>query len=188
MLTEERHTRIMEALNKQKSLEISELCSLLNASESTVRRDLLILDEAGLLNKVRGGAMAIGENFSAVEHNIAEKQTLYVEEKTAIARYAASLIEDGDFVFLDAGTTTEKMIGFIPSKSVTFVTNAFVSAKELAARGFEVLITAGEVKASTEAIVGTEAVITLSHYNFTKCFMGTNGISIHGGFSTPDKS
>ena len=188
MLTEERHTRIMEALSKQKSLEISELCSLLNVSESTVRRDLLILDEAGLLNKVRGGAMAIGENFLAVEHNIAEKQTLYVEEKTAIARYAASLIEDGDFIFLDAGTTTEKMIGFIPSKSVTFVTNAFISAKELAARGFDVLITAGEVKASTEAIVGTEAVITLSHYNFTKCFMGTNGISIHGGFSTPDKS
>lgn len=188
MLTEERHTRIMEALNRQKSIGISELCELLDTSESTIRRDLITLDEAGLLTRVRGGAMAAGESFSAVEHNVAEKMSLYVEEKTAIARYAASLIEDGDFVFLDAGTTTEKMIRYIPSKSVTFVTNAFVSAKELAARGFEVLITAGEVKASTEAIVGAGAVLTLSRYNFTKCFMGTNGISIHGGFSTPDKS
>lgn len=188
MLTEERHSRIMEALNRQKSVGLSELCAMLDASESTVRRDLMSLDEAGLLTKVRGGAMALGENFLAVEHNVAEKESLFVEEKTAIARYAASLVEDGDFVFLDAGTTTEKMIRFIPSKSVTFVTNAFVLAKELAARGFEVLITAGEVKASTEAIVGTGAVISLSHYNFTKCFMGTNGISVHGGFSTPDKS
>ena len=188
MLTEERHARILEALGKQKSVSLSELCELLDASESTVRRDLIVLDESGLLTKVRGGAMAIGENYSAVEHNVEEKANLFVEEKTAIARYAASLIEDGDFVFLDAGTTTEKMIRFIPSKSVTFVTNAFISAKELAARGFPVLITAGEVKASTEAIVGTGAVMTLSHYNFTKCFMGTNGISVHGGFSTPDKS
>lgn len=188
MLTEERHTRIMEALNRQKSIGISELCELLDTSESTVRRDLIMLDEAGLLTRVRGGAIAAGESFSAVEHNVAEKMSLYVEEKTAIARYAASLVEDGDFVFLDAGTTTEKMIRFLPPKSVTFVTNAFVSAKELAARGFEVLITAGEVKASTEAIVGAAAVLTLSRYNFTKCFMGTNGISIHGGFSTPDKS
>lgn len=188
MLTEERHTRIMEALNRQKSMGISELCRLLDTSESTVRRDLITLDEAGLLTRVRGGAMAVGESFSVAERNVAEKKSLYVEEKTAIARYAASLIEDGDFVFLDAGTTTEKMIGFLPPRSVTFVTNAYVSARELAARGFEVMITAGEVKASTEAIVGAAAVLTLSRYNFTKCFMGTNGISIHGGFSTPDKS
>ena len=50
------------------------------------------------------------------------------------------------------------------------------------------MITAGEIKASTEAIVGSEAVLDLEHYNFTKCFMGVNGISIKGGFSTPDKS
>lgn len=188
MLTEERHARILEALSKQKSVSLSELCELLNVSESTVRRDLIILDESGLLTKVRGGAMAVSENYTAVEHNVEEKANLFVEEKTAIARYAASLIEDGDFIFLDAGTTTEKMIQFIPSKSVTFVTNEFISAKELAARGFHVLITAGEVKSSTEAIIGTGAVMTLGRYNFTKCFMGTNGISVHGGFSTPDES
>ena len=188
MLTEERHARIMEALSRQKSVSLAELCKLLDASESTVRRDLFALDESGLLTKVRGGAIAIGESYSTAEHNIEEKAGLFVEEKTAIARYAASLIEDGDFIFLDAGTTTEKMVQFIPSRSVTFVTNAFITAKELASRGFRVLITAGEVKASTEAIVGTGAVLTINHYNFTKCFMGTNGISVHGGFSTPDKS
>lgn len=188
MLTENRHSIILDTLNKQKSASISELCKLLDASESTIRRDLIILDEGGLLTKVRGGAIAISENYTSHEHNVEEKSNLFVEEKTAIARYAASLIEDGDFIFLDAGTTIEKMIDFIPSKSVIFVTNAFISAKKLAQRGFKVLITAGEIKASTEAIVGSEAVLDLEHYNFTKCFMGVNGISIKGGFSTPDKS
>ncbi len=188
MLTEERHSIILDTLGRQRSANLAELCALLNASESTVRRDLAILAENGMLIKVRGGAMALGENFTSFEHNVEEKSGMFVEEKTAIAKYAASLIEDGDFVFLDAGTTTEKMIDFIPSKSVTFVTNAFINAKRLAQRGFKVLIPSGEIKVTTEAIVGAETVIALTRYNFTKCFMGVNGISVKGGFSTPDAS
>lgn len=189
MLTEERHSIIIETVNKKKSASLGELCGLLNTSESTVRRDLSLLDKKGLLVKVRGGAIAVtDESFTAAEPNVEEKAGLFAAEKEAIARYAASLIEDGDFVYIDAGTTTEKMIEYIPSKSVTFVTNAFINAKKLAQRGFKVIILAGEVKASTEAIVGSEAAITLTHYNFTKCFMGVNGISIKGGLSTPDKN
>lgn len=186
MLTEERHSVILEVLSRQRTAGLGELCAVLNTSESTVRRDIAILAESGQLIKIRGGAMAAGESFSYHEHNVEEKANMFVEEKTAIARYAASLIEDGDFVFLDAGTTTAKMIEYIPSKSVSFVTNAFINAKKLALRGFKVQITAGEVKPSTEAIVGAQAVETLSRYNFTKCFMGVNGISLKGGLTTPD--
>ncbi|MDE7303959.1 MAG: DeoR/GlpR family DNA-binding transcription regulator [Oscillospiraceae bacterium] len=189
MLTEERHSIILDTVNKNKNVELGELCELLNTSESTVRRDLSLLDKKGLLVKVRGGAIAVAdESFTAAEPNVEEKSGLFAAEKEAIARYAASLIEDGDFVYIDAGTTTEKMIEYIPSKSVTFVTNAFINAKKLAQRGFKVMILAGEVKASTEAIVGSEAAIALMNYNFTKCFMGVNGISIKGGLSTPDKN
>ncbi len=189
MLTEERHSIILDTVSKKKSASLGELCELLNTSESTVRRDLSLLDEKGLLIKVRGGAIAVtDESFTAAEPNVEEKAGLFAAEKEAIARYAASLIEDGDFVYIDAGTTAEKMIEFIPSKSVTFVTNAFISAKKLAQKGFRVIILAGEIKPSTEAIIGSEAVTTLMHYNFTKCFMGVNGISIKGGFSTPDES
>ena len=156
MLTEERHSIILDTVNKNKNVELGELCELLNTSESTVRRDLSLLDKKGLLVKVRGGAIAVAdESFNAVEPNVEEKAGLFAAEKEAIARYAASLIEDGDFVYIDAGTTTEKMIEYIPSKSVTFVTNAFINAKKLAQRGFKVMILAGEVKPSTEAIVGS---------------------------------
>ena len=189
MLTEERHSIILETVHKNKNVGLGELCGLLNTSESTVRRDLSLLDSRGLLVKVRGGAIAAAdESFTAREPDVEEKAGLFAAEKEAIARYAASLIDDGDYVYIDAGTTTEKMIEYIPSKAVTFMTNAFINAKKLAQRGFKVMIIAGEVKATTEAIVGTEAAITLTHYNFTKCFMGVNGISIQGGMSTPDKN
>lgn len=188
MLTEERHSIILNIVSKNKSVEQGELCRLLNASESTVRRDLGLLDKKGLLMKVRGGAIAISdESFTTAEPNVEEKSKLFAAEKEAIARYAASLIEDEDYVYIDAGTTTEKMIDFIPSKSVTFVTNAFITAKRLAQKGFRVTIVAGEVKPTTESIIGSEAVTTLMYHNFTKCFMGVNGISIKGGLSTPDK-
>lgn len=186
MLTEERYAIILNLVNKQKSVELNELCRLLDTSESTVRRDLSLLSNKGALVKVRGGAMAIDESFALFEQNVDEKATLFVEEKEAIARYAVSLIEDGDFVFIDAGTTTEKMIEYLPAKQVTFVTNAFVHAKKLAQRGFRVFLPAGEIKLVTEAIIGTGCVMSLDQYNFSKCFMGTNGISITGGYSTPD--
>ncbi len=186
MLTEERHSIIIETVNRKKNVELNELCDLLDTSESTVRRDLSILHDKGVLVKVRGGAIAVDDSFTSLEQNVDEKAVLFVREKEAIARYAASIIEDGDFVFIDAGTTTEKMIDFIPARQVTFVTNAFVHAKRLVQRGFKVFLPAGEIKLSTEAIIGASCVLSLDQYNFTKCFMGVNGISVAGGFSTLD--
>ena len=188
MLTEERHSIILEIVNRQGSVKISELCSELNSSESTIRRDLSLLAKRRLLTKVHGGAISLNEIFSRYEHDVAQKSSMYIEEKIAIAKYAASLIEDGDLVYIDAGTTTEKMIDHIPPKNVTFVTNGFMNAKLLAQKGFRVYIPGGEIKLSTEAIVGAECVVSLQQYNFTKCFIGANGISMSGGLSTPDKN
>lgn len=188
MLTEERHSIILDVVNQRGSVKLGELCEMLASSESTVRRDLNVLADKGMLTKVHGGAIALTENFSRYEYNVSTKMSLCIEEKEAIAKYAATLIEDGDFIYLDAGTTTEKMIDYIPSKNVTFVTNGFMNAKKLAQRGFGVYITGGEIKASTEAVVGAECVLALEKYNFTKCFMGVNGISLSGGLSTHDKS
>ncbi len=186
MLTEERYSIILDTVNRKHSVRLGDLCVLLNTSESTVRRDLAVLAEKGLLTKVHGGAIAIGETFSPVEYNMEEKSVLNTEEKAAIAKYAASLLEDGDFVFVDAGTTTEKIIDFLPEKKATFVTNGLFHAKKLAQRGFKVFVPSGELKLSTEAVIGTECVMTLKKYNFTKSFIGTNGISVTRGLSTPD--
>ena len=110
MLTEERHSMIIKAVNERASVTIAELSEILNVSASTVKRDLIILANEGKIIKVRGGAMSKNDSFSSVEKNVEEKSAICTEEKNSIAGYAAKLIEKGDFVFLDAGTTTEKMI------------------------------------------------------------------------------
>ena len=189
MLTEERHLVILEQVKQNKSVTLTELCDLLGTSESTVRRDLTTLDGRGLLKKVHGGAVSIEDrSFDIVERDVESKSKLFTEEKIAIAQYAASLIEDGDFCFIDAGTTTERLIDFLPKKDVSFVTNGFVHAKKLALKGFKTYIPAGEIKKTTEAIIGAECVCSLQNYNFTKCFMGANGISLTAGISTPDRN
>lgn len=186
MLAEERLAVILENVQQKRSVKVSELCNLLNASVSTVRRDISTLAEMGKLTKVHGGAIALSENFAAVEKDMKEKAHLFLKEKQAVAQYAASLLEDGDFVFLDAGTTTENMIGFLPKKDICFVTNGLFHAKKLAQRGFRVYIPGGEIKCSTEAIVGAECACTVARYHFTKSFLGTNGVSVSAGFSTHD--
>ena len=116
------------------------------------------------------------------------KNDLNPREKVAIARKAASLIKRKDFVYIDAGSTTLHMIDFLTENNAVFVTNGIPHAARLAAKGFKVFILGGELKAVTEAIVGTEALNNLKSYNFTKGFFGTNGISTKSGFSTPDSS
>lgn len=189
MLTEERYAIILDTVNREKSVGINTLCELLGTSVSTVRRDLNALDAMGKIMKVHGGAVAASGDISLLEpgeRNVEEKSVLFPEEKTAIARFASQMIENGDFVFIDAGTTTAKLINFLPQRDATFVTNAFTNAKLLAQRGFKVYLPGGEVKASTEAIVGAECVMALKNYNFTKCFLGANGISVKAGVTTPD--
>ena len=107
-------------------------------------------------------------------------------EKIQIARCAAAMIEDRDFVYLDAGTTTGYMIEFLARTKASFVTNAVAHAQKLAAQGNRVFLVGGELKSSTEAVIGAQAMETLERYHFTKGFFGTNGISRNEGFTTPD--
>lgn len=186
MLTEERQSRIMELVTRQGSVKLTDICSYLGISESTARRDLKDLDERRLLIKVHGGALAKEDSIFNIEANMDEKMTMNMEEKTIVARYAASLVGDGDFIFMDAGTTTECMIDFLTPSDAVFVTNGMIHALRLAKRGFKVIMTGGTVKAATEALVGTDCIKTIAKMNFTKCFIGVNGISLSKGLTTPD--
>ena len=186
MLTLERQNLILNILKEKKTVSITELTNELDASESTIRRDLTILDKLGKLSKVHGGAIVIDEYFSIFEANVETKSTLNIEEKTSVGKYAASLINNDDFIFIDAGTTTEKLIDYISNTKAIFVTNGIVHAKKLIQKGCKAYVIGGELKLATEAIVGADAISNLKKFNFTKCFVGTNGISIDKGYTTPD--
>ena len=187
MLTEERHKLILEKLDKESVVYLNDLVKILDTSESTIRRDLTALHKAGLLNKVHGGATSLKEiKINTSDEIIENRQNLNIDEKLQIAKYAASLIKDNDFVYLDAGTTTELMIDFINNTKAIFVTNGIVHARKLMKKKCTTYILGGEVKLLTEAIIGVETVNALKKYNFTKGFFGANGIDIERGFTTPD--
>ena len=186
MLQYERYAIILNQLKEQQSVTVNELSKVLQVSESTIRRDITDLDNAGRLRKVFGGAVAISEGPRVQLKDMATKAASFVQEKKAIARYAASLIEDGDYVFLDAGTTTGAMIQFLDNKTVTYVTNAARHALALAERGLMVYQIGGRMRQETESIIGSVAVENIRKYNFNKCFMGTDAIDIHRGLTTSE--
>ena len=178
MLTEQRYEQILKLLEKEGSITVTEVKELLNTSESTVRRDITALHNAGKLVKVFGGAIASDHVVTPQEPTVAQKITVHVSEKQRIAAYASEMIRQGEFIYLDAGTTTGYMLEFLKDKDATVVT--------LAAEGVKVRLVGGELKSSTEAVVGSEAIETLRKYHFTKGFFGTNGITKKAGFTTPD--
>ena len=187
MLTEDRFSRILAVVDAEGSVTVADLVRRLETSESTIRRDLTAMHKKGLLTKVYGGAISLKRPELMVrDEKIVNRKAMYAEEKEKIARYAASLIGPEDFVFLDAGTTTEMMIDYITSRQAVFVTHAVNHALRLAALDVRVILLGGEVKSVTETAVGEEAMEYLEKFRFTKGFFGTNGISIEGGFSTPD--
>ena len=186
MLTKERHDVILNILNQQGSVTVMDLVAELATSESTIRRDLVTLDKEGKLHKVHGGATAIEREFISGEYDVYTKSQLNMEEKRAIAQYAASTIQTDDFVFIDAGTTTEVLIDYITCNQAVYVTNGIVHAKKLIAKGLKTYVIGGQLKPVTEALIGAEGINSMKKYNFTKSFLGTNGVHLDRGFTTVD--
>lgn len=186
-MTKQRHERILKLLEERGSITVTEAKDMLGASESTVRRDIAALDEAGMLEKVFGGAVALGKGaVTTYEYTVAQRFELNREEKQKIAKYAAALIGPDDFVYLDAGTTTAHLLESVEKNGATFVTNAVAHAQRLAARGMKVLLIGGELKASTEAVIGNQALRAIQQFHFTKGFFGANAVTKKCGCTTPD--
>lgn len=188
MIAEERLTRIMSMVNERGAVTVPELMEALDASESTVRRDLVKLDHLGRLNKVHGGATRIRSEYVMSDQSFAGRHALNMEEKRVIAEYAAAIIAPDDFVFIDGGTTTECLVEAITETRATYLTNSLPHAQRLLAKGCRTLLPGGEVKPVTEVLVGAETVNTIRRYHFTIGFWGTNGAGLETGFTTPEFS
>ncbi|WP_179395340.1 DeoR/GlpR family DNA-binding transcription regulator [Lacticaseibacillus absianus] len=184
MLTEERQRYIKSALAQQAVLKAKDLMQALGASESTIRRDLAELEAAGQLRRIHGGAERLADNV--VEASVQEKATQALLEKQQIAKAAAAMIRPHSTIFLDAGTTTAQMIPLLPALDVTVVTTGVDNASQLADFGVEALMPGGRIKAATKATVGANTVAALQAMHFDLAFIGTNGVHLKYGQTTPD--
>lgn len=184
MLTEERHQIIKQLLEQEAIVKLQDIVEATKASESTIRRDLSQLEVMGELVRVHGGAK---RNFSVdLEPSVKEKLGRYQAEKVLIGKYAAQLIQDNEFVYIDAGTTTLAMLPHIKAKNITVVTNGLEIAQQLLELNVQTILIGGSLKSTTLAVIGSVALNQLKQYQFSKVFMGMNGIDPQYGYTTPD--
>lgn len=183
MLKSKRKQLILEKITKDKFVSLEYLVKALDTSESTVRRDLDELESERKLRRVHGGAESL--HFLQEEESNQEKSIKNIQEKTRIAQKAASLIQEYDVIFIDAGTTNELLVNELHDPSVTVVTNSIHHATKLVERNIPTVIIGGVVKRSTDASIGGVALNQIGQLNFDKAFIGMNGID-DGFFTTPD--
>ena len=183
ILKSERKQLILDEIKEKKFLQLEEMVQLLDSSESTVRRDLDELESEGHLRRVHGGAEVVSK--LQTEESIQEKSIKNVQEKMEIAQKALSLIEDGDVIFIDAGTTTELLVELLDRRNLTVVTDSIHHAAKLVEKNFKTIIIGGFVKQSTDASIGRAAVEQISQLNFDKAFIGMNGVD-ESFLTTPD--
>lgn len=183
MLEPERHQMILDALKVKSSVKLQELVELTNSSESTIRRDLIQLEQGKFLKRVHGGAARLQGKLQ--EPNMIEKSSKNLHAKRQIAQYAGGLVEEGDCIYLDAGSTIFEMIPYLP-ENIVVVTNGLTHANELLEKNIKTFLIGGYAKPATKSLIGRGALDSLEHYRFDKCFMGVNGIHSQFGYTTPD--
>lgn len=184
MLTTERQQVILTLLAEKQTIKMQEIVELTNASESTIRRDLTELENEHKLERIHGGATISSRKLH--EPSMIDKTSKNMQEKMRIAKYAASFIQEGDCIFLDAGTTTLHMIPHLRNKKVVVVTNGLTHVEALIEQEVTTYLTGGYVKGKTRALVGPQAIQSLQNYRFDRCFLGANGFDITFGYTTPD--
>jgi DeoR family transcriptional regulator, fructose operon transcriptional repressor len=184
MLTPERQQIILSLLKEKGVVKLQELIEETNASESTIRRDLIQLEEDKKLKRVHGGASLLQGKRN--EPSMSEKSFKNLQDKIDIAKTAASFVRDGDSIYLDAGTTTQQMISYLNQKKLTVVTNGITLIEPLLEKGISTYLLGGMIKGSTRAVIGRSALENLRTYRFDKCFIGTNGVDVDYGYTTPD--
>ncbi|WP_044639981.1 DeoR/GlpR family DNA-binding transcription regulator [Risungbinella massiliensis] len=186
MLKEERHRIILELLKQERYLKIAELADRLGVTKMTVRRDLSSLEEEGVLHRVHGGAQRVGEEeIEELSHQ--EKLTLHMEEKSKIAKRAASLVEENDTVFIGPGTTNELIYSYIRLRRATVVTNSLTVFQRFQGdERFELILMGGRYRERTGSFIGTFANESLRKIKVNKAFIGTNGV-YHGMVTTANE-
>lgn len=185
MLAVERRRRIAEIIRSRGVVAVTELAEALSASEITLRRDLRVMADQGILMRTHGGAVLPAG--LAHEPTYSEKARQAAAEKAAIARLAVGMVRPGDSIVLGAGTTTLALAHLLVDfPELTVVTNSLLVAQALLpASRVEVILTGGTLRRSIHALVGPAAEDSLRSLRASQTFISGNGLTAERGLSTP---
>jgi DeoR/GlpR family transcriptional regulator of sugar metabolism len=195
LLAIERRMHIVKVVNEYKTATVAEIAESVGASPATVRRDLALLDNQGLIIRTRGGATAtsyssqgmLRRSVPAYEQRLNE----YVAEKKSIGQCAAEYIHDGETIMLDASSTNHYVLPYLTRKQdLTVITNSLYISKELMALaeinpGLTVICSGGTLFMRSHSFIGMIAEQALSQFYVDKAFIGLRGISLQHGLTSP---
>lgn len=187
LFAEERRRAILNLLEKQNKVYVPELCEYFNVSPATIRTDLRILDNEGVLKRTHGGAVNLSKASYEPTSNF--KLSHRSDEKKRIANYAIQLIENGDTIALDTGTTTLELAKLLPSKhDLTVITNDIAIATYLEQNsGANIIMLGGTIRRGFNCTAGSMAAKMMEPFNVDKAFIASNAFSFEAGFSTPSE-
>ncbi len=178
MLASKRWFYILQKLEEADSVTMKQICQDLNVSESTVRRDLEELEQQNKLKRVHGGAIRVSMNNilnDSTELTMIEKIELNSDCKRSLAKCCASLVQDGDCIFVDGGTTFHAIVSYLEGKRIKVVTHSdLVRTKPTST--LELFVIGGRYLQNYQMNVGPLALETLSKFSFDKVFIGCAGI------------
>jgi len=185
MLTEERRGAIVTLLRKEGRVRVKDLSKRFNTSEVTIRTDLKLLHRRGMVFKSHGGAVL--PTLGVGEPTLQEKFDKHADEKARIGAAAAELVQNGETIVLDSGSTTHEIAKRIKDRrDLTVITNGVNIASELAGvRGIQIILLGGVVRHGSLSIIGHFAEEMLSHLTADKLFMAADGCTLEFGISTP---
>jgi DeoR family fructose operon transcriptional repressor len=186
MYAEERQEEILRVARAQGRVDVTALADDFRVTAETIRRDLTVLERAGVLRRVHGGAIPVER--IGFEPALAARDSVLITEKERIAKAALAELPDEGAVILDAGSTTARLAQALPADRELFVVvNSPVLATVLGTRAnLTVLLLGGRVRGKTLATVDDWALRPLADMYVDVAFMGTNGCSVERGLTTPD--
>ncbi|MBX3440706.1 MAG: DeoR/GlpR transcriptional regulator [Planctomycetaceae bacterium] len=181
MLVDQRRDSILEIAESKGYISLQQLVDEVGASESTIRRDLEYLDRIGQLKRTRGGAAYIGDSLTGFD----DRRSRATEEKQRIGRKAAELIESGETVLFDGGTTTLEVTRYLNGKTLQVVTNSLPAANLLVgASNIELIFLGGYVYPKTGVALGSLTVEALKGVHARRLVMSVGGITEAGLFNS----
>jgi DeoR family fructose operon transcriptional repressor len=184
VLAEERRQRVLELVKDRGFIALADLATTLRASESTVRRDLDLLDQQGAIRRTHGGATVVSTDGLQTLPALEERTGTAVAEKRSIARAAARHVRDGSSVLLDAGTTTLELARELVGRPLQVVTNSLPIATLLSqSREPDVILLGGFVYPRTGVALGSSTIEQLKSIHVTQAFLSCHGITAVGLFN-----
>lgn len=184
--TVSRRALILEKLDKHGQVDVPGLSQELKVSEVTIRNDLIRLEQKNMLIRARGGAIKVDR--VGIDFNLSDKNKQHLEEKKRIGKAAAALVEDGDTIILDSGTTTMEIArNLINVNNLTVITNALNIANQMADhQKANVIIPGGFLRKNSLSLVGGAAEENFNNYFCDKLFLAVDGFNTTHGLSTPN--